>query len=302
MREPAYRAHHIASTTTHRVHSIQCLNDNGVVIALAATSDGEDCGLAVCGRDAETGVWSIRSVLATAEPTVRDINGAGQFVGWSLRAGRERVLIGRADPLQLDVWPHDSGATAIDATGRFVGYRRARGQISAFLQNGPDLIVLDAPPSANSQGYYATSICADVIAGSSFDASGTVLMWETSGRLVDRFNVDFGAPIRRTAAGHLLCDYGIVIHSEHMWFPNASRCGDFVARSINSSSDVVGFGRALDGSGQHACLWRPDGASYNLNDVTESSPQLREATAINDSGWISCSDARGNPILLEPIS
>jgi hypothetical protein len=204
--------------------------------------------------------------------------------------------------IDTQMWPAQSMATSIDALGRIAAVRRARdGVFHAFVRDGEREVELQAP-SADGMGCWAAAIGGDHIFGTAFDAFEGVLVWRATGELIQRFEVEFGQPVTASATGQLLCAYGTVVNGEHVWLPYAPRCSDFVARDLSAAGDVVGVGRALDGAGSHACVWR-GGVSYNLNDLARDAPaQLREASAINDSGWIACSDAEGDAVLLEPLT
>lgn len=297
MAKPAFRVHRIAGTETHRVHSVQCLNDDGVVIALASTRDRDDFGIAICGRVGEG--WGIKHVIALPEPIVRGINGAGQFAGWSSRGGRERALVGRAEPLEHHLRSGHAGFTAIDAAGRCVGFRFAKGELFAILQDGESQIDLEPPPVLTASGYCAKAISADRIVGER-DVS-EILIWDLAGKLIDRMEGGMGEVVGGNDAGLIVCKYGFIADGKAEWFPYASRCSDFIAHGVNAAGCVVGLGRALDGFGTHACIWL-DGSSYNLNDLlTGAKTHLREANAINDLGWIGCSDDDGGAVVLEPL-
>ncbi len=275
---------------------MQCMNDDGVVIALAETRDRSDSGIAICGRVGDG--WAIKHFIALPETAVRGVNSTGQFAGWSSRGGRERALVGRADPLEHEIRNGHAGFTGIDAAGRCVGFRFAKGELFAILQDGASQIDLEPPPVLSASGYRANAITAGCIVGQR-DLS-EILIWDLAGKLIDRMEAGMGEVVGANDAGLIVCKYGFIAGGKAEWFPYASRCSDFIAHSVNASGWVVGVGRALDGFGAHACLWR-DGSSYNLNDMlTGPKTRLREATAINDRGWIGCSDNDGNAVLLEP--
>ena len=298
MAEPAFRVHRIANTETHRAHSVQCLNDEGVVITLASTTDGDDYGFAVCGQAGDG--WTIRNVVAMPEPRVRGINGAGQFAGWSSRGGRERALLGRVDPLEHEIRKGHAGLTGIDAAGRCIEFRLAKGELTSFLQDGARVIDLEPPPVLSASGYLAKSIGAGRILGEG-DLS-EILVWDLAGKLTGRIERDMGELVGGAEAGPIVCKYGFIADGKPEWFPYAPRCSDFDARGVNASGWVVGLGRALDRDTQaHACLWR-GGESFNLNDLVDApGVHLREADAINDGGWVACTDGEGEPVILEPV-
>ena len=238
MAEPRYLVRRISNTATHRIHSIQCLNNSGVAIALASTNDGRDYGLAVCARDAATGEWRATDACKVADPVIRNIDEPGQFVGWSTHAGRERALAGHVEPaLEIDVERKPFDFSTIEGEER---------------------------NKANEAG--------------------------------------LGQFVGRTRDGLIICAYGVIAGEGHEWFANARGCTDSIAAATNASGETVGFGRALEREfGAHACLWRA-GESVNLNDlVDELNVHLREATAINDDGWIACTGGEGEPVILEPI-
>lgn len=298
MAKLSYRVHRIANTKTHRAHSVQCLNDDGVVITLVSTADGDDYGIAICGTVGDA--WAIKNVIALPDPLVRGVNNVGHFAGWSSRGGRERALFGRVDPLQHEIRKGHTGLTGIDAAGRCVGFRVAKGEISSFLQDGARVVELEPPPVLSASGYLAKYICADRILGEG-DRS-EILVWDLAGKLINRIERDMGEVVGGADAGLIACKYGFIADDKSEWFPYAPRCSDFEAHSVNTSGWVVGLGRALDGSGAHACLWR-DGTSHNLNDLlTGANTHLREAVAINDRGWIGCADEDGGAVLLEPLT
>lgn len=239
MPEPRYSIRRIENIPSHRVYAVQCLNASGVAIAMAATSDGRDFGIAVCVRDAASGEWRASECYRIADPTIRSINEAGEFFGWSTRGGRERALVGRATPaLEVDVERKPIDWNVVDADERGKAGEAGLGQF-----------------------------------------------------------------IRRTEDGRIVCARGVIAQEEHKWFDNAPRCTDFVAVAANASGDAVGFGRNLDHDYQaHACLWR-GGESFNLNDFVDAPDvHLREADAINDAGWIACTDGEGEPVILEPLT
>ncbi|MEQ1491840.1 MAG: hypothetical protein ABL932_14955 [Terricaulis sp.] len=298
MAEHRYLVRRIENTATYRAHSVQCLNGDGVVIALAATQDGDDFGIAICDRVGES--WAIKHVIALPEPTIRGINGAGQFAGWSSRGGRERALLGRVDPLEHEIRKGHAALTGIDAAGRCVGFRLAKGELSSFLHDGERVIDLEPPPVLSASGFLARSIGADRILGEG--NLSEILVWDLAGKLIDRIERAMGEVVGGGGAGSIVCKYGFIADGKPEWFPYAPRCSDFNARGVNASGWVVGLGRALDRDLRaHACLWR-GGESFNLNDLVDApTVHLREADAINEGGWIACTDSEGEPVILEPV-
>jgi probable HAF family extracellular repeat protein len=221
-------------------------------------------------------------------------DGGGVAILWD---GAKLINLGQLAPLSGS----DSAANGIDDSGQVVGQYGTNNSDHAFLYSGGSMTALPEPSITGPAGCAADAINnTGQIAGACQDASGQahLVLWYDGavrdlGTLGAPGSWSFTQTVSINNTGQIAGTVFVEGGTQQGFLYNngaVTSLGNFLAASINDNGVMIG-GPSID----------TDGTVQNLNTlIPAGSPQIQDATAINDNGQIVANTTSSHALLLTP--